>query len=95
MPDRKSLKHDVDILKNYNFTNEVDADGKTELDPFKRELPASTIKFQDLTEKHEDFFPSEQHFQDLYFKDIIHKIKDWEIKDNEFKDGTRKHRHVS
>jgi len=58
-------------------------------------LPASTIKFYDLTEKHEDFVPSEQHLQDLYFKDKIEKIKDWEIKDHKFKDGTRKHIHVS
>jgi hypothetical protein len=45
LPDRISLKHDVDILKNYKFTDEVDADGKTEFDPFKREIPASIIKF--------------------------------------------------
>ena len=45
LPDRKSVKHDVDILQNYKFTEEVDADGKTELDPFKKELPAYIIKF--------------------------------------------------
>ena len=45
LPDRKSSKHDFDILKNYKFTNEVDADGETELDPFKRELLASIIKY--------------------------------------------------
>ena len=45
LPDRKSSKHDVDILKNYKFTNEVDADGENELDPFKRELPPSFINY--------------------------------------------------
>ena len=44
LPDRKSLKHDVDILKNYKFTEEIDADCESELDSFKRELPASIIK---------------------------------------------------
>jgi hypothetical protein len=34
------LKYNVDILKNYKFTDEVDADGKNELDPSKKELPA-------------------------------------------------------
>ena len=95
MPDRKSSKHDVDILENYNFTNKVDADVKPEVDPFKRDLPDSTIKFKDLTEKHEDFVPKEQHLQDPYYKDLIEKIKDWEIYDYEFKNGTRKHRHTS
>ena len=32
LPDRESLKHDIDILKNYKFTDEFDADGKTEID---------------------------------------------------------------
>jgi S-adenosylmethionine synthetase len=45
LPDRKKMKYDVDILKNYKFKNEVDADCKTEIDPYKRELPASIIKF--------------------------------------------------
>ena len=40
LPDRKSSKHDVDILKNYKFTNEAEADGKTDLDPLQREFPA-------------------------------------------------------
>ena len=75
MPDRKSSKHDVDILENYNFTNKVDADVKPEVDPFKRDLPDSTIIYKDLTEKHEDFVPKEQHLQDPQFKDKIEKIK--------------------
>ena len=95
MPDRKGSKHDVDILENYNFTNKVDADVKPEVDPFKRDLPDSTIKFKDLTEKHEDFVPKEQHLQDPYCKDKIEKIKDWFIKDNKYKNGTRKHDHTS
>ena len=95
MPDRKISKHDVDILGNYNFTNKVDADVIAEPDPFKRELPDSTIKYEDLTEKHEDFVPKEQHLQDPYYKDLIEKIKDWEIVDNKYKDGSRKHRHTS
>ena len=95
MPDRKSSKHDVDILENYNFTNKVDADVKPEVDPFKRDLPDSTFIYKDLTEKHEEFVPKEQHLQDPYFKDKIEKIKDWVIEDNEYKNGTRKHLHTS
>ena len=45
LPDRKSLKHDDDILKNYKFTNEIEIDNKIELDSFKREIPPSTIKY--------------------------------------------------
>ena len=44
LPDRKISKHDVDILKNYKFTNEVDADGENEVEPLKRDLPPSFIK---------------------------------------------------
>ena len=95
MLDRKSSEHDVDILENYNFTNKVDADVITEDDPFKRKLPNSTIKYKDLTEKHEDFVPNEQHLQYPYYKDLIEKIKDWIIYDYKFKNGTRKHYHTS
>ena len=45
LSDRGNVKNDIDILENYKFYGEADAESKNELEPFKKILPDKILLF--------------------------------------------------